>query len=96
MQLKSPITVNGVSMCNQRLNFVSFQLNTLNMNNNQGIKNLVYYDMDNELYLNRPTVNKLPYPTMKNIQRLALRHLECNQNSFKKLYSVLSYDADSF
>ena len=90
LELKQPIVVNGVSLSNGRLNYVTFQLNTLNLNTNSGIKNLVYYDMGNELYLNVPTIEKLPYPSLKNLQRLALRHLKFNKLAFQKFQSILA------
>ena len=89
-ELVNPIVVNGVSLINQRLNLVTYQMNTLNLSESSGVKNLVYYDKGNELYHNRPTVEKLPYPTHANIQRLALRHLDYNPNAFKKLLSLLA------
>lgn len=92
MRLKTPVVVNAVSVSNQRFNYVVFQLNTLNLSDNNGVKNLVYYDTDeNELYLNRPTLDKLPYPTQKNVQRLALRHLEYNPEVFRKFLSIVSF-----
>jgi len=47
--------------------------------------------MDNELYSNVPTIEKLPYPSLKNMQRMALQHLEYNQTTFQKLISLLSF-----
>ena len=78
-----------MSISNGRLSYVTFQLNTLNLANNAGIKNIVYYDLANELYSNVPTVEKLPYPSLKNIQRMALRNLEYNKATFQKLISML-------
>ncbi|CAF0708667.1 unnamed protein product [Brachionus calyciflorus] len=91
--LQSPLVVNGVSVTNQRFNYVTFQLNTLNLKDNNGVKNLVYYDDDsqNEIYLNRPTLDKLPYPTQKNIQRLALRNLQYNPSVFEKFMAYFTY-----
>ena len=66
-------------------------MNTLNLTDNTGVKNICYYDMDNELYLNRPTVDKLPYPTHKNIQRLIMRQLQYNSDSFRKLQNMIAY-----
>ena len=58
LTLPTPIVVNGVSISNsQRMNYVSFQLNTLGMQDNDGLKNVCFYDTDNELYHNRPTVD---------------------------------------
>lgn len=65
-------------------------MNTLSLNNNSGIKNIVYYDMENELYSNVPSVEKLPYPSLKNMQRMALRHLEYNPTVFQKFQSLLN------
>jgi len=90
-RLVEPIVVNGVSLSNEKLNYVTFQLNTLNLTDNSGVKNIVYYDLNNELYLNRPRLEKLPYPTLKNLQRLALMHLEYNPAAFDKLLSVLAF-----
>lgn len=93
MTLKSPIVINGVSISNShRLNFVQYQLNTLNLKDNAGVKNICYYDTDNELYFNRPTIDRLPYPTHKNIQRLALSHLQTNPAAFNKLQALLAYN----
>jgi hypothetical protein len=89
--LQNPLVVNGVSVTNQRFNYVSFQLNTMNLKDNQGVKNLVFYDADNEIYTNRLTVDKLPYPTQKNIQRLAMRSLEYNPRVFEKFLAYFSY-----
>lgn len=92
MSLKKPIVINGVSISNShRLNFVQYQLNTLNLKDNAGVKNICYYDMNNEMYSNRPTIDKLPYPTHKNLQRLALRSLQYNPGAFYKLQSLLAY-----
>lgn len=94
LALKTPIVVNGVSISNShRLNYIMYQLNTLNFKDNTGVKNICYYDMNNELYYNRPTVEKLPYPTHKNIQRLVMRQLEYNPEAFRKLQSVIAYGA---
>jgi hypothetical protein len=84
-----------VSLTNEKLNYVTFQLNTLNLTDNSGVKNIVYYDLNNELYLNRPTLEKLPYPTLKNIQRLALMHLEYNPAAFDKLLSVFAFGSSA-
>lgn len=92
-ELKEPIVVNAVSLSNQRFNFVSYQLNTLNYADNSGAKNIVHYDVDNEIYLNRPTIAKMPYPTQKNVQRLAMRQLEYNASAFLKLVSLIAYGA---
>ena len=95
LTLPRPIVVNGVSISNsQRMNYVSFQLNTLGMQDNGGLKNVCFYDTDNELYHNRPTVDKLPYPTHRNIQRLAMRNLEYNPAAFRKLQSIVAYGAN--
>lgn len=92
MTLKKPIVINGVSISDShRLNFVQYQLNTLNLKDNVGVKNLCFYDTGNQLYFNRPTVDKLPYPTHKNIQRLALRKLDYNPKSFSKLLDLLAF-----
>ena len=92
LTLKKPIVVNGVSVSNShKFNYVLFQLNTLNLTDNHGVKNICFYDMGNELYLNRPTVDKLPYPTHKNIQRLAMRELKYNPETFVKLQSIVGY-----
>ena len=63
-ELKEPLVVNAVSMAHSHLSYVSFQLNTLNYESNEGVKNIVHYDTHNEIYLNRPTIDKLPYPTL--------------------------------
>ena len=95
LNLKTPIVVNGVSISDShRLNFVLFQLNTLNLKDNNGIKNLCFYDTNNELYYNRPTVDKLPYPTDKNIQRMAMRYLQYNPEAFRKMQAILAYGAN--
>ena len=91
MELVNPIVVNGVSLSNGRLNFVTYQLNTLDLTNNSGVKNIVYYDMANELYSNVLSLDKLPYPSLKNQQRMALRHLSYNPNVFQKFQSILAY-----
>jgi hypothetical protein len=95
LRLKQPIVVNAVSLNHQRFNFVTYQLNTLNLRDNSGVKNLAFYDTNNELYYNRPTIDKLPYPSMKNMQRLALRQLEYNPEVFRKFLSVLFHGAAS-
>lgn len=84
--LEKPLVVNGISVTNQRFNYASFQLNTLNLNDNKGVKNIVYFDDDgqNEIYMNRPTLENLPYPTQKNIQRMAIRNLQYNPKVFQK------------
>jgi len=74
-----------------KFNYVLFQLNTLNLADNHGVKNVCFHDMGNELYFNRPTVEKLPYPTHKNIQRMAMRELDYNPQTFLKLQSILAY-----
>lgn len=89
-ELKKPIVINGVSLSNGRFNYVTFQMNTLNLTHNTGIKNIVYYDMANELYMNVPSLDKLPLPSLKNLQRMALRHLEYNPATFQKLMSLMS------
>ena len=94
MTLKNPIVINGVSISDShRLNYVQYQLNTLNLKDNSGIKNLCFYDTKNELYLNRLTTEKLPYPTHKNLQRMALRKLEYNSDAFRKLQSLIAYSS---
>ena len=95
MELKDPIVVNAVSLTHQRFNFVSYQLNTLNYADNSGLKNIAHYDVDNEIYLNRPTIHKMPYPSHKNVQRLALRYLEYNPSAFLKLLSLMAYGAEA-
>ena len=94
-RLKHPIVVNAVSLNHQRFNYVTYQLNTLNMADNNGVKNIAYYDSNNELYYNRPNLDKLPYPSLKNIQRLALEHLEYNPVAFKKLLSIILFGGSS-
>ena len=92
MELKKPFVVNAVSIQNEKLNFITFQLNTLNLRNNNGIKNIVYIDKNNELYLNRPNIDSLPYPSRRNIQRYAIRKLEYNSITFQKFKSILLND----
>ncbi len=94
-RLKTPIVVNAVSLTHHRFNYATFQLNTLNLKDNNGVKNIVYYDTNNELYYNRPTYDRLPFVSHKNLQRLALRHLEYNPEAFKKLLSLMLYGASS-
>ena len=94
-RLKNPLVVKGVSMSNDRLTYVTYQLNTLKLDDNEGVKNIAYYDTDNKLYLNRPKINSLPYASHKNIQRLALHHLEYNSDAFKKLLSLIAYGSVS-
>lgn len=95
LNLKTPIVVNGVSISDShRLNYVLFQLNTLNLHDNHGIKNICFYETNNELYYNRPTVDKLPYPTSKNIQRMAMNSLQYNPEAFRKMQAILAYSAD--
>lgn len=91
--LQRPLVVNGISVTNQRFNYATFQLNTLNLKDNRGVKNIVFYDDDgqNEIYMNRPTVESLPYPTQKNIQRLALRNLQYNPSVFEKFLAYFTY-----
>ncbi|RNA29386.1 39S ribosomal mitochondrial [Brachionus plicatilis] len=91
--LLKPLVVNGISVTNQRFNYATFQLNTLNFKDNKGIKNIVFYDDQgqNEIYMNRPTVDNLPYPTQKNIQRLALRNLQYNPEVFQKFLAYFSF-----
>ena len=92
--LKSPIVVKAVSIRNEKLTFVAYQLNTLDLKGNEGIKNLVYYDTNNHLYLDRPTKWKLPYESHKNVQRYALAHLKYNPDAFRKLLAFIAYGAD--
>lgn len=89
-------------MQHERFNFVTFQLNTVNLAGNDGVKNLCYYDADsiennnnNQIYLNKLSRDKLPYLTHKNLQRLALDHLEYNPLVFKKLSALLLSNASS-
>lgn len=84
--------MNAISIKNEILNFITFQLNTMNLKNNNGIKNLVYIDKNNELYLNRPNLDTLPYPSRRNIQRYAIRKLEYNSDTFQKFKSILLND----
>jgi hypothetical protein len=93
--LKKPIVVKAVSLTNERFNYVTYQLNTLSISDRQGIKNIVYYDLDNKLYMNRPTKDKLPYESNKNLQRYALAHLKYNPDAFKKLLSLMAYGASN-
>jgi hypothetical protein len=93
-RLQTPIVVNGVSIQNQRFNFLTYQLNTANLANNSGVKNLCFYDaQNNEIYSNRPTKEKLPFLTHKNLQRMALSHLEYNQSVFRKFLAMLLLNA---
>lgn len=93
-RLQTPIVVNGVSIQNQRFNFLTYQLNTTNLANNSGVKNLCFYDaQNNEIYSNRPTKEKLPFLTHKNLQRMALSHLEYNQSVFRKFLAMLLFNA---
>lgn len=93
--LKKPVVINGVSISDShRLSYVSYQLNTLDLASSKGVKNICFYDAENELYANRPTVEKLPYPTHKNIQRMAMRELKYNPSAFKKLQSIVGYAAN--
>lgn len=85
--------LNGVSIQNEKLNYIVYQLNTLNLNDNNGIKNIVFIDKDNDLYLNRPNINTLPYPSRRNIQRYALRKLELNETTFDKFKTILLSDS---
>ena len=85
--------MNAVSINNQRFNYATFQLNTLDYGSNTGVKNIAYYDTNNELYLNRPNKENMPYASQKNIQRMALRKLEYNPDTFRKLLSLMLYGA---
>ena len=78
-------------MSNERLNFVTYQLNTLNLRDNKGVKNIVYYDTNNNLYHGRPTKTKLPFESHKNVQRYALSHLKYNPDAFHKLLAIVSH-----
>ncbi|CAH1797547.1 unnamed protein product [Owenia fusiformis] len=49
-QLPEPITNQCVYTDGAKFNFVTFQLNTLDTSNPDGIKNVVWIDRDNELY----------------------------------------------
>ena len=63
MELKKPFVVNGVSIQNEKLNFISFQLNTMNFRNNNGIRNIVYIEKSlvnfEVVYHNLSTLNLL-------------------------------------
>ncbi|XP_074653079.1 large ribosomal subunit protein mL37-like [Tubulanus polymorphus] len=48
--LPEPVTVQGIKTDGEKFHFVCFQLNTLNINSNDGIKNLVWIDKDNYLF----------------------------------------------
>ena len=86
-----PVVVKCVSLSNERLNMLVFQLNTLNARNNAGVKNIAYLDADNEIYLNRLTRHKLPYASHRNIQRMAMRQLDYNPAAFDKLLALMAY-----
>jgi hypothetical protein len=88
--LTKPIVVNGISVSNNVFNFVTFQLNTFNLKESEGVKNIAYYDFGNEIYFDRPNISTLPYPTRKNIQKYALTKLNYNPQVFKKICSIIN------
>jgi hypothetical protein len=93
-RLKEPIVVKAVSLSQEKLNLVVYQLNTLNLNDNNGVKNIVYYEnMNNKLYL-RLNCYQLPYATHRNIQRMAMRYLNYNHTVYDKFLSLISYGSN--
>ena len=48
--LPEPITIQNINMDWTTLNFLCFQLNTLDTNTDDGVKNLAWCDNDNKLF----------------------------------------------
>ena len=94
-RLKEPIVLNAISLSNHNcLSFVTYQLNTVDLADNKGVKNICFYDVNNEIYADKPRPDQLPYLSHRNLQRLAIRKLNYNPIVFNKLYALISSNSN--
>lgn len=83
--LPEPISVQCVSTNGIQFSFVCFQLNTLDIDSKNGVKNLVWFDCDNELF-------KKILPERSMLRNT--RYEDYDPDVFKKLLAVYLYGAN--
>lgn len=87
--LPEPICVQSVSIGETDLNFVFFQLNTLDFTSDSGVKNIAWLDTGNSLY------QKILSQPWKGEDFKKHQYTDFEGTAFKKLLAVLLYDVTS-
>ena len=81
--LPEPITIQNINMDWTTLNFLCFQLNTLDTNNDNGVKNLAWCDNNNKLF------SKIyPKPWKEEEIWKKMRYEDYSKEVFKKFLAV--------
>ncbi|KAI3386601.1 hypothetical protein SNEBB_011181 [Seison nebaliae] len=94
-RLIEPLIIRCINLFENRYDFCTFQLNTINMTDDlldekwRDVKNLFFYDSNNEIYFNRLTMDEEPYGTRKNLQRQVINHLDYNEEVIGKYLSFV-------
>ena len=84
INLPEPISVQCVNLSDTALNFTCFQLNTLNFDNDQGIKNFVWFDTGNQLFSRH-----LPQPWKEDEFYHKRRYENFNPAPFDKMLALI-------
>lgn len=86
LNLPEPICVQCVDMNQNTLNFTCFQLNTLNLDKDDGIKNFVWFDAGNRLF-----TKHLPQPWKKEEDEkyLKTRYTDFDPKPFDKMLALV-------
>lgn len=82
-ELPQPITLINVNMDWTTLNFLCFQLNTVDVNSDEGVKNFVWYDSGNKMF-----VKHHPKPWREEEMYKHFRYTDFNPEPFEKFLAV--------
>lgn len=85
-KLPKPVCVQCVNASETTFNFTFFQLNTLDFENDDGIKNFAWFDGNNHLYKKH-----LSQPWKTGIENKSSQLNDFNETAFKKLLAVMLY-----
>jgi hypothetical protein len=77
--IEQPIVTKAIQLVDGRIDLVAFQLNTLELDNSEGVKNLVWVDKAQPLY-----IAKSAYENIEQVEEL-------NMDTFKKFANLLIY-----
>ena len=81
--LPEPITIQNINMDWTTLNFLCFQLNTLDTNSDDGVKNLAWCDNDNKLF-----VKNYPKPWREDKTWHQIHYEDYSPEVFEKFLAV--------
>lgn len=82
-ELPQPITLINVNMDWTTLNFLCFQLNTVDVSTDEGVKNFVWYDSGNKMF-----VKHHPQPWKEEEMYKKFRYTDFNPEPFEKFLAV--------